>query len=69
MIYYSIPDNWIEMARNPTNSDKFISLYEKDDISDSYIDLALFNILSFWLQDDYEQINTIFRNSALFREK
>lgn len=70
----SIPENWLEKARNAGNGGKFIALYDIGDISEynndaSRADLALCRILAFWLQGDSTQIDIAFRNSALCRQK
>lgn len=64
----------LEKARTAKNSKNFIALYDNGDISaynndHSSADLALCNMLAFWLQGDTEKIDTAFRNSALMRDK
>ncbi len=63
----------LEKARNAKNSEKFARLYDEGDTSghdddDSAADFALVSILSFYTQDE-EQIDRLFRGSALMREK
>ena len=71
-----IPDipTMLDIARKSRNGEKFTALYDKGDISayssdDSAADLGLCKILAFYLQGDYEKIDTAFRGSALMREK
>jgi len=64
----------LEKARNATNGQKFVSLFDKGDISaygddDSAADQALCNMLAFWCGPNPERINTLFRRSELSREK
>jgi len=64
----------LEKARNAKNSNKFIALYDYGDISaynndESSADIALCNILAFYLQGDTAAIDTAFRESALYRPK
>lgn len=64
----------LDKARNSKNGSKFIALYDKGDLSEynndhSSADLALCNMLAFWLQGDSVKIDNAFRNSALMREK
>lgn len=71
------PSNTIDVptiARKAKNGNKFTALYEAGDISgyngdDSSADIALCNILAFYCQGDYEEIDRLFRQSALYREK
>ncbi len=64
----------LERARNAKNGNKFIALYDNGDISaynndESSADIALCNILAFYLQGDTAAIDTAFRESALYRPK
>lgn len=64
----------LEKARTATNGDAFVALYDKGDTAkynndDSSADLALCNMLAFWLQGDEQAIDTAFRSSALYRPK
>lgn len=71
----SITDHFdiIVTARKAKNGDKFIALFDKGDISDygspSEADQALCNILAFYTGGDIEQIDSLFRQSKLYREK
>ena len=60
-------------ARKAKNGDKFMALFDKGDISDygspSEADQALCNILAFYTGGDIEQIDSLFRQSKLYREK
>jgi len=60
-------------ARTARNSVKFCALYERGDISAypsaSEADLALCGVLAFWTAGDSEQIDRLFRCSALFRKE
>jgi hypothetical protein len=63
----------ISKACSATNGKKFINLFEKGDISgygndESAADQALCNLITFWTQDPL-QVDRIFRQSALYREK
>ena len=64
----------LEKARTSKTGTNFINLYDKGDMSaynndHSSADLALCNMLAFWLQGDTEKIDNAFRGSALMREK
>ena len=64
----------IEKARNAKNGTKFSALFDHGDLSahkgdESAADLALCNILAFWLGGDFNAIDEVFRSSALYREK
>ena len=64
----------IEKARNAKNGTKFSALFDHGDLSahkgdESAADLALCNILAFWLGGDFNAIDETFRSSALYREK
>ena len=66
--------NIIEKARKAKNGNKFITLYDHGDLSDyngdeSSADIALCNILAFWLGGDFDAIDNAFRQSKLYREK
>ena len=66
----SIPDR----ARRAKNGIKFSALYDRGDTSehngdDSAADQALCNMLAWWLQGDFNTIDSYFRLSALYREK
>lgn len=60
-------------ARTAKNGVKFCALYERGDISAypsaSEADLALCGVLAFWTAGDMEQIDRLFRCSALFRKE
>jgi hypothetical protein len=63
----------LEKAANAKNRKKFIALFHQGDTSlydgnNSLADLALVQILAFWTQD-HDQIDRLFRRSALNREK
>lgn len=64
----------LERARTAKNGDAFVALYDNGDIAkynndDSSADLALCNMLAFWLQGDEQAVDTAFRGSALYRPK
>ena len=63
----------ISQASASKKSDKFIrlfeGLYEDDYSSQSEADLALCSILAFWTKKNKNQMDRIFRQSALYREK
>lgn len=64
----------LDKARRAKNGSKFISLYDKGDISayngdDSSADLALCELLAFYLQGNTVEIDGAFRQSALYRPK
>ena len=64
----------LEKARKSKDGRKFISLYDKGDTSayggdDSAADLALCNILAFYLKGDANAVDELFRKSALYRPK
>src|SRR5699024_642519 len=66
-------DNHILMkARNAKNKEKFISLYDKGDISgypsESEADQALANLLAWWTKN-IDQIERLMIDSALYRDK
>jgi putative DNA primase/helicase len=63
----------IEKAKKAKNGKKFITLFERGDISnygndDSRADLALCTMIAFYTQN-HTQIDRIFRHSALYRQK
>lgn len=63
----------LEKAIKAKNKEKFIALFYQGDITgyggnNSLADLALVQILAFWTQD-YDQIDRLFRRSALNRKK
>jgi len=66
-------DALLAKARTAKNRSKFCSLYDRGDISAytsaSEADLALSGILAFWTGGDAEQIDRLFRRSALFRQE
>ena len=62
----------IEKAKAAENGAKFTALFNGDITgypSQSEADLALCNILVFWCGQDYSLIDTIFRQSGLYRDK
>jgi len=64
----------LRLARAAKNGDKFKALYDKGDLSDyddnqSQADLALCFHLAFWTNCNPEQMDRLFRASALYREK
>ena len=62
----------IRKARNATNGAKFEKLWSgdcSDYPSQSEGDLALCQILAFWTGGDSERMDSLFRQSGLFREK
>lgn len=64
----------LDIARKAKNSNKFIALYDRGDISaynndESSADIALCNMLAFYLQGETQAIDTAFRGSALYRKK
>ena len=64
----------LERARKAKNGQSFISLFDYGDISaysddESSADLALCNMLAFYLQGDAKAIDSAFRESALYRPK
>lgn len=62
----------IEKARNAANGRAFEALW-RGDASDydsgSEADLALCNMLAFWTQGDWRRVDTLFRQSGLYRAK
>ena len=69
-----LSENIIDIARKAKNGTKFIDLYDRGDISgynndESSADIALCNMLAFYLQGDINAIDTAFRGSALYRQK
>ena len=64
----------LEKARRARNGEKFRGLFDQGDLSayggdDSAADLALCNLLAFWSGGDREQMDRLFRRSALLRTK
>jgi putative DNA primase/helicase len=63
----------IVTARKAKNGEKFIALFDKGDISGygspSEADQALCNILAFYTGGDMDQMDTLFRQSKLYRDK
>lgn len=60
-------------ARNAANGDKFSALFDRGDISgynydDSRADMALCKMLAWWSGGDYNTIDKLFRQSALYRD-
>ena len=72
-VSYFTDDQVIEHASKSASGDKFRALYSGDwsDLYDSQsdADMALVSILSFWCGCVEEQIDRIFRSSALMRDK
>lgn len=66
-------DEIIDMARQSKNGIYFQALYEGSwqgaYTSQSEADLAFCNMLAFWTQRDYAQMDRIFRSSGLYRKK
>jgi len=66
-------DEVIEKASQANNGEKFLSLWHGDisayNNDDSSADLALCNILAKWCCRDSEQIDRLFRQSSLLRDK
>lgn len=69
---YLSDDSVIAKASTAVNGEKFLKLWNGD-ISDygshSEADAALISILAFWCSGNTEQIDRLFRSSALMREK
>ena len=70
------PDNDFDIiitARKAKNKEKFIALFDKGDISNygshSEADQALCNILAFYTDGNMVQIDSLFRQSKLYRDK
>lgn len=64
----------IEIASRAANAEKFLSLYEGSALNEvgadhSALDLALCKILAFYCGGDAEQMDRLFRESALMRDK
>lgn len=64
----------ISIAKKAKNGNKFLSLFEFGDRSqyngdDSTADIALCNILAFYCRGDHAEVDRLFRQSALMREK
>jgi primase-polymerase (primpol)-like protein len=65
-------DALLERARNASNSEKFQRLWRGNTAgypSQSEADMALCSLLAFWTGGDPEQIDRLFRDSALMRPK
>lgn len=67
-------ESMLDIARNSKSGAAFCGLYDGGDTSayngdDSSADLALCQMLTFYLQGDYNKIDTAFRRSALMRDK
>lgn len=67
-------ETMLDIARGSKSGAAFCGLYDGGDTSayngdDSSADLALCQMLAFYLQGDYNKIDTAFRSSALMREK
>mgnify|MGYP006278080791 CR=1 FL=1 len=67
-------DDLLDRARNAENGDKFERLFDRGDLSahggdHSVADLALCQMLAFWTGGDRQRIDSLFRNSALMRDK
>lgn len=69
----SIDFDIVATARRAKNGKKFSALYDSGDItgydSQSEADQALCNYLAFYTGGNYDKINTLFRQSRLYREK
>jgi len=64
----------LSIARKAKNGNKFMTLFDVGNIDtyrgdDSAADIALCNILAFYCQGDFNEIDKYFRQSALMREK
>ena len=64
----------LAVIRKAKNASKFISLFDNGDTSaynndDNAADQALCNILAFYTRGDIDEIDRLFRQSALYREK
>ena len=65
-------DELLEKARNAANGEKFDRLYRGSTAgyeSQSEADMALCSLLAFWTGGDTHQIDRLFRDSGLYREK
>lgn len=67
-------DDILDKARHAQNGSKFSALFDRGDTSDydgddSAADMALCNMLAWWLQGNPDVIDTAFRKSKLFRKK
>lgn len=67
-------ETMLDIARGSKSGAAFCGLYDGGDTSayngdDSSADLALCQMLAFYLQGDYNKIDTAFRSSALMRDK
>ena len=64
----------LEQIRKSKQGYKFSTLFDRGDTSaynndDSVADIALCSILAFWLQGDFHEIDSYFRQSRLYRDK
>jgi putative DNA primase/helicase len=63
----------LDKARQAKNGDKFTRLWSGDTSGhngdDSRTDLALCSMLAFWVGNDHNRIDALFRRSGLYREK
>ena len=71
---YDVNENMLDDIRKSNQGAKFTALYDYGDTSayngdDSSADLALCNILAYWIGDDEAAINEAFTSSKLYREK
>lgn len=67
-------DKILKVAFEAKDGDKFVTLYKHGDTSayggdDSAADLALCNMLAFYLKGDANAVDELFRKSALYRPK
>lgn len=65
-------DEILERAKNAANGEKFARLWRGDTSgyeSHSEADMALCSLLAFWTGGDPRQMDTLFRDSGLMREK
>ena len=65
-------ENLLEKARNASNGEKFERLWNGNTVgydSQSEADMALCCLLAFWTGGDRTQMEQLFRQSGLFREK
>lgn len=65
-------DDLLDRARTATNGDKFVRLWKGDwdgYPSQSEADMALCSLLAFWVGNDPDRIDGLFRRSGLYRDK
>jgi hypothetical protein len=67
-------DELLDKARSAANGENFKTLFDRGDLSaynkdHSSADLALCRMLTFWVGDDADRIDRLFRRSALIRPK